>query len=70
MTLPTIAWQLHEIENENGNSNDNRLRCLQPIDTSKDVDGIRTKYCKHSHVDVVKDACKINNKMSLFGKLK
>ena len=64
MLGPPVAGQLNEVEEQDGEANYQGLPHLNAVDTSQDVDGIRTEHGQHSHVYKVENTCKnwINDK--------
>ena len=48
--------QLHHVEEEDGESDDDRLPHLHTIDTGQDVDSISAEYSQHAHVHVIEHA--------------
>ena len=59
MSSPAVSSQLSDIEYDDRTCNDERLGNLYPVDSSKDIDGIRAKDSKHSHVHIVENTCEI-----------
>ena len=48
-----VSWQLNEVEEKNGESNDQGLPHLNAIDASQNVDGVGAEDSQHPHVDKV-----------------